>query len=140
MIQDVNFKKQVEKLLDQHGREHSSKHQPRKANRYVIGVPGGYPFQVMYEKGADSPPNIWCIAKVADHVSGVFWELDRADRLNQVPGQYGRHSALEHMPQLAYADLAKFVPNTLGEVRTIIIALKTLSEQFDASKSSRATS
>lgn len=126
--QDTNFKKQIERVLDQAGREHRSKHQPSKANRYVIGVTGGYPFQVMYEKGAKSPPNIWCLAKIADHVTGVECEIDRADRLRQVPGQYGRHSALEHMPQLANADLVKFVPKTLTDVRTIIDAIKTLSE------------
>lgn len=128
MSTDIQFKKQVERLLDQAGREHASKHQPSKANRYVIGVTGGFPFQVMYEKGAKTPPNIWCLANVADHVTGVECEIDRADRLRQVPGQYGRHSALEHMPQLANADLAKFVPKTLIEVRTIIDAIKALSE------------
>lgn len=128
MSQDMHFKKQVEKLLDQAGREHRSKHQGTYANRYVIHVMGGVSFEVMYEKGAKSPPNIWCLAKVADHVSGVDREIDSAERLRQVPGQYGRHSALEHMPQLANADLAKFVPKTLTEVRTIIDTIKTLSE------------
>jgi len=140
MSQDMQFKKQVEKLLDQAGREHSSKHQPSKANRYVIGVAGGFPFQVMYEKGAKSPPNIWCLAKIAEHVMGVDWEIDRADRLQQVPDQYGRHSALEHMPQLASADLAKFVPKTLTDVRAIIDAIKALSENPGTSTSGRAPS
>lgn len=133
MSQDIQFKKQVEKLLDQAGREHSSKHQPSKANRYVIQVMGGFPFQVMFEKGAKSPPNIWCLAKIADHVTGVECEIDRADRLRQVPGQYGRHSALEQMPQLANADLAKFVPKTLTDVRAIIDAIKALSENLGTS-------
>lgn len=128
MSNDVQFKKQVEKLLDQAGREHASKHQPSKANRYVIQVMGGFPFQVMFEKDAKSPPNIWCLANVANHVTGVECEIDRADRLRQVPGQYGRHSALEQMPQLANADLAKFVPKTLTDVRAIIDAIKALSE------------
>lgn len=128
MSQDMQFKKQVEKLLDQAGREHSSKHQPSKANRYVIQVMGGFPFQVMFEKDAKSPPNIRCLANVANHVTGVECEIDRADRLRQVPGQYGRHSALEQMPQLANADLAKFVPKTLTDVRAIIDAIKALSE------------
>ncbi|MGQ8630157.1 hypothetical protein ACUTJJ_01575 [Agrobacterium sp. DKPNP3] len=133
MSNDTQFKKQVEKLLDQVGREHTSKHQPTKANRYVIGVTGGFPFQVMYEKSAKAPPNIWCLANVADHVTGVECEIDRADRLRQVSGQYGRHSALELMPQLANADLAKFVPKTLTDVRTIIDAIKALSENLGTS-------
>jgi len=128
VTQNMQFKKQVEKLLDQAGREHASKHQPSKANRYVIQVMGGFPFQVMFEKGAKSPPNIWCLANVANHVTGIECEIDRADRLRQVPGQYGRHSALEQMPQLANADLAKFVPKTLTDVRAIIDAIKALSE------------
>ncbi|MDR9779588.1 hypothetical protein [Rhizobium redzepovicii] len=140
MSNDMQFKKQVEKLLDQVGREHSSKHQPSKANRYVIGVTGGFPFQVMFEKGAKTPPNIWCLAKIADHVTAVDFEIDYADRLRQVPGQYGRHSALEHMPQLANADLAKFVPKTLTDVRAIIDAIKALSENPGTSTSARATS
>ncbi len=133
MSNDMQFKKQVEKLLDQAGREHPSKHQPSKANRYVIGVTGGFPFQVMFEKGASTPPNIWCLANVADRVTGVECEIDRADRLRQVPGQYGRHSALEQLPQLANADLAKFVPKTLTDVRAIIDAIKALSENLGTS-------
>lgn len=133
MSNDMQFKKQVEKLLDQAGREHASKHQPSKANRYVIQVMGGFPFQVMFEKGAKSPPNIWCLANVANHVTGIECEIDRADRLRQVPGQYGRHSALEQMPQLANADLAKFVPKTLTDVRAIIDAIKALSENLGTS-------
>lgn len=128
MSQDANFKKQIERLLDQAGREHRSKHQGVYANRYIIQVMGGVPFELMFEKGAKTPPNIWCLAKIADHVTGVECEIDRADRLRQVPGQYGRHSALEHMSQLANADLAKFLPKTLTEVRAIIDAIKTLSE------------
>ena len=128
MSQDMHFKKQVEKLLDQAGREHRSHHQGAYANRYVIHVMGGVPYEMMYEKGTKSPPNIWCLAKVADHVTGVDCEIDHAERLRTVPGQYGRHSALEHMPQLANADLAKFVPKTLTDVRTIIAAIKILSE------------
>ncbi len=133
MSKDTQFKKQVEKLLDQAGREHASKHQPSKANRYVIGVTGGFPFQVMFEKGARTPPNIWCLANVANHVTAIKCEIDRADRLRQVPGQYGRHGALEQMPQLANADLAKFVPKTLTDVRAIIDAIKTLSENLGTS-------
>lgn len=128
MSQDTNFKKQIERLLDHAGREHRSKHQGVYANRYVIQVMGGVPFEVMYEKGAKTPPSIWCLAKIADHVTGVDYEIDGAGRLRQIPGLYGRHSALEHMPQLANADLAKFVPKTLTDVRAIINAIKTLSE------------
>ncbi len=128
MSQDANFKKQIERLLDQAGREHRSKHQGVYANRYVLQVMGGIPFEVMYEKGAKTPPNIWCLAKIADHVTGVECEIDRAHRLRQIPGQYGRHSALEHMSQLDNADLAKFVPKTLTEVRAIIDTIKALSE------------
>lgn len=124
----MHFKKQVEKLLDQAGREHRSKHQGAYANRYIMQVMGGVPYEVMYEKGAKSPPNIWCLAKVADHVAGVDCDIDSAERLRSMPGQYGRHSALEHMPQLANADLAKFVPKTLTDVRTIIETIKSLSQ------------
>ena len=94
MNQDKNFKKQIERLLDQAGREHRSKHQGAYANRYVI----------------------------------------------HVTGQYGRHSALEHMPQLANADLAKFVPKTLTDVRAIIDAIKALSENPGTLTSGRAPS
>lgn len=140
MSQDANFKKQIERLLDQAGREHRSKHQGVYANRYVIHVTGGAPFEVMFEKGVKAPPNIWCLAKIADHVTGVECEINRADRLRQIPGQYGRHSALEHMSQLANADLAKFVPKTLTDVRAIIEAIKTLSENPGTSTSGRAPS
>ncbi|MGO7375050.1 hypothetical protein ACC721_07260 [Rhizobium ruizarguesonis] len=140
MSLDTNFKKQIERLLDQAGREHRSKHQGVYANRYVIHVTGGVPFDVMFEKGAKTPPNIWCVAKVAEHVEDVECEIDRADRLRQVPGQYGRHSALEHMPQLANADLAKFVPKTLTHVRAIIDAIKDLSENPETLKSGNASS
>ncbi|KAB2744596.1 hypothetical protein [Brucella anthropi] len=136
----MNFKKQVEKMLDQAGREHRSRHQGVYANRYVIHVTGGVPFEVMYEKGAETPPNIWCLAKIADHVTGVDCEINCADRLRQTPVQYGRHSALEHMPQLANADLVKFAPKTLTEVRVIINAIKGLSENPRTSISGRSTS
>lgn len=124
------FKKQVEKLLDQAGREHRSRHQGAYANRYVIQAMGGAPFEVVYEKGKTSPPNIWCLAKVADHVSGVDCEIDSADRLWAKPGEYGRHSALQQMNQLENADLAKFVPKTLSDVRAIIDAIKSLSDNY----------
>ena len=138
MSQDANFKKQIKRLFDQAGREHRSKHQGVYANRYVLQVLGGVPFEVMYEKGAKTPPNIWCLAKIADHVTGVDCEIDHADRLRQVPGEYGRHSTLEHMPQLANSDLVKFVPKTLTDVRVIIDAIKALSE--NPKTSSRASS
>jgi hypothetical protein len=126
----MQLKKSILDLLDKVGREHPSGHQGAYANRYVVSAAGGRPVEVMFEKSERVPANIWCPAGVAKLVSDVpvkeslkvsLWQLKKGER------QYGRHSGLRAMPQLAEADLVKFQPETVAQARKVVDAVLAFS-------------
>ena len=119
-------------LLDALGEEHALGHQPNKARRYILAAPGGAPLEVMFEQNPESPPNVWVHARAAGRLGG---KPSPAAKLRTKRGKddkllYGRHSALEPMPQLGCADLVCLAPNSLVE--------RILDQILTASGGSRA--
>lgn len=126
----MQLKKSIIGLLDGVGREHPSGHQGAYANRYVVSAAGGRPVEVMFEKSERVPANIWCPAGVAKLVPDVPMKMSLKASLWQFKNgekQYGRHSGLRAMPQLAEADLVKFQPETLEQARKVIDAILAFS-------------
>lgn len=121
------MKRAIVGLLDVVANEHPLKHQDSKTARYVLTARGGATVEIMFEKNEESPPNLWCLEAAAD--LPMISELKpkhsfRAD-LKTKRGKdgnllYGRHSALQHMPQLGGADLVCFAPKTFQEVKKIV--------------------
>lgn len=117
--------------LDAVAQKHPQGHRSSKAARYVLTSQDGTPVEVMFEKNEDSPPNIWCHMGAAGEAliaalnprrspaSGLWTERGKDGE-----PRYGRHSAVEHMPQLGGADLVCFAPETLAEVGQIIDRLR----------------
>lgn len=117
-------------LLDALATEHRLKHQPSKANRYVLSAPGGRSLEIMVEKNEESPLNIWILDEIAGAlpVSGIKCTPSPKSKLRTTRDgngklRYGRHSALEKMDQLGEADLLCLAPETLEQVGRIIDAL-----------------
>lgn len=109
-------------LLDTLGETHPLGHQASKARRYVLSVPGGTPLEVMFEQNPESPPNLWVLATAA---AGLTGKPSPAAKLRSEIGKdgqpnYGRHSALEKMPQLGEADLLCLAPSSLAELGEIL--------------------
>ena len=79
----------------------------------------------------NTPPNIWMLASVAAPLLAgalIKHKTKPASELRTKPGKhgkptYGRHSALENMPQLGEADLVYFTPQSLEEVGRIMDVL-----------------
>lgn len=118
-------------LFDAVAVERSFSHREGKTARYVFVFQDGTCVGDMFEKNDGSPPNIWChegasggmlIAALKprrSHASGLWTERGKGGE-----PLYGRHSALEKMPQLGGADLVCFAPETLAEVGRIIDRLR----------------
>lgn len=116
-------------LLDTLGKPHPLGHQSSKARRYVLSVPGGAPLEVMFEQNPESPPNLWVLASA---VAGLTGRPSPAAKLRSEIGKdgqpnYGRHSALEKMPQLGEADLLCLAPSSLAELGQILDQLVAAS-------------
>lgn len=120
--------------LDAVARQHTLGDQPRYANRYVLTTADGTALEVMFEKSEKTPPNIWCLRsatgpaliadlKPKDSPAAFLW-LKRNKKGELL---YGRHSALEKMPQLGEADLVCFAPKTMGEANRIIDRLLSVT-------------
>lgn len=111
-------------LLDSLAEKHPLGHQKSKARRYVLRAPGGTPLEVMFEQDPDSSANLWVHAKAAGSLAtkgknkpaSALWTKIGRDGAPL----YGRHSALEKMPQLGPADLICFVPETLTDLGAIL--------------------
>lgn len=113
-------------LLDSLADPHPLGHQESKARRYVLTAPGGTALELMFEQDPDSRPNLWMLAK-AGALSGSYppHRLFPAASLRTKRGKdgkllYGRHSALERMPQLGDADLVCFIPTNLQELGAVL--------------------
>ena len=116
-------------LLDVLGEEHALKHQESKARRYTLTSPGGAPVEVMFEQNPESPPNLWVHAKAAMCLSGKPSPAAKLWTKCSKGGEllYGRHSALEKMPQLGDADLVCLAPTSVAELGEIIDQLLAAS-------------
>ena len=128
------LKRDILGLLDAVADEHPLGHQPRKAARYVLLSRHGARVEIMFEKNADSPANLWCHERAAGaaliatlqpqrYPSSALWAKRGAggERL------YGRHSALRAMPQLGEADLVRFTPTCVTEAEQIIDRLHAVT-------------
>lgn len=109
-------------LLDAIGEPHPLGHQASKARRYVLSAPGGTPLEVMFEQNPESPPNLWVLATAAAGLTGKPSPTAKLRSEIGKDGQpnYGRHSALEKMPQLGEADLLCLAPSSLAELGEIL--------------------
>jgi hypothetical protein len=119
-------KRAVLAVLDELATEHPSRHQPDKAARYVLATSDGTRLEIMVQKDAKSPPNIWVIEKAGRGLrrsalpakaspSGKLWKKSGKNSRT-----YGRHTGLLPMDQLAEADLLYFTPENLEQVGTVI--------------------
>ena len=118
-------------MFDTIAEEHPLKHQDVYARRYLIRAGSGRDVEIMFEADPDkAPPNIWMLESVAAPLLGrpIKHKTKPAGELRTKLGKdgkptYGRHSALEKMPQLGEADLVYFTPQSLEEVGRIMDAL-----------------
>lgn len=106
-------------LLDILAREHPQGHQESKARRYILRSASGAEIALMFQQDEGSPPNLWVEdrfgAPLASRTAAPPKHSPAAD-LYRTPGTYGRHSALQSMPELEMADLLCFAPKDLEEV------------------------
>ncbi|MDQ0512645.1 hypothetical protein [Ancylobacter amanitiformis] len=126
MIDRSTLKSAAELALNLLGEEHPIKHQPSKGARYVLRTRSGA-MELMLEKNIDVPTNIWMHQDQAAGLigKGVAHKLSSARKLYKVLGangklRYGRHSALEDMPELGTADLVYFIPKTFTELGVVL--------------------
>lgn len=121
--------------LDAVARQHKLGNQSRYANRYMLTTADGTDLEVMFEKSEKTPPNIWCLRSAAgqaliadlkpkDSPAALLWQ--KRNKKGEL--LYGRHSALEKMPQLGRADLVCFAPKTMGEANQIIDRLLNVTK------------
>lgn len=117
----------IASLLDIIGQEHPLGHQASKARRYVVSSACGKQHEIMLEQNLASPPNLWITVEAAGPLVGgpIIQKRSPAASLRTKTGttgkiNYGRHSALELMPELGSADLVCFAPKSLAEVGAII--------------------
>ena len=118
-------------MFDAVADKHPLKHQDVYARRYLIRAVSGRDVEIMFEADADkAPPNIWMLASVAAPLLGgpIKLKTKPASDLRTKLGKdgkptYGRHSALEKMPQLGEADLVYLTPQSLEELGRIMDVL-----------------
>jgi hypothetical protein len=114
-------------MLDSFATEHPLKHQDAYARRYILQTKTGKRLEMMFEQSETSPANIWISSHIASGpaLSKIGQKLSPASKLYRNAGttgnlNYGRHSALEKMPQLGNADLVCLQPQTLAEAGAIL--------------------
>jgi hypothetical protein len=128
------LKKAVVNLFDARADEHELGHQDCMANRYVLRSRHGARVEIMFEKSAETSANFWCLraaagwALIADLAPRTFPSTALWTKRNQ-NGEllYGRHSALEKMPQLGKADLVRFELKHFNQAEKIIERLQSLT-------------
>lgn len=126
-VERATIRQAIASLLDVTGDEHTLGHQASKARRYIVSSAGGQQHEVMFEQNSKSPPNIWITVEAAGPLvgGGISQKQSPAASLRMTTGttgkiNYGRHSALEPMPELGDADLVCFAPKSLAEVGAIL--------------------
>jgi hypothetical protein len=114
--------------LDECAIEHPAGHQAKLAARYLIRPPSGIPIALMFEKGPNTPANLWVAHK---HVLNLVAQTDLNIKLslaselyssNSKSGRplYGRHSALMTMPELKDADLIRIRISSVAELDEVL--------------------
>ncbi|NBB16282.1 hypothetical protein GVN21_13025 [Caulobacter sp. SLTY] len=126
-LERTTLKRAAVSMLDAVALEHPAGHQQGKAARYILQAASGREIEVMLEKDDASSANLWMTIEAAGALVGGSIAQDRspASTLFSEIGKdgmpsYGRHSGLKRMPQLARADLVRFVPRNLEELGRII--------------------
>lgn len=111
--------------------EHPAGHQGKLAARFVFRSHDGEGIELMFEKGRNSPPNLWMHQERAELLmtSGIDHRKSEAATLYAVTNEmgkktYGRHAALLAMHQLANADLVRFKLTSLDELEMMIETLR----------------
>jgi len=129
----MDLKKQILRSLDAMAREHHKGHQTSKVARYVVEAQSGQTFEVMFEKNAEVPANLWVLAEPVKALweSSIKCRLNLASELNRRHPDtgkiiYGRHSALGSMEQLKASDLACFELTKISEFEMILKTSKAL--------------
>lgn len=133
MIEREQLKHSVTALLDSLAAEHPLGHQDSKAARYVLTTPTGAKLEIMFEKNAKSPANLWVLEKAAKGLAPSALRFTRSPSSSlrakanaQGAILYCRHSALENMPQLGDADLYRFPIASLTDAGIILDHLLAL--------------
>ena len=110
--------------------EHPLGHQGKLAARYLLRQPDGTVVEIMFDKGPQSPANLW----ICERFVGSLLEGDIPFRRSQAQtlfatrsddGRtiYGRHSALRPMRQLGTADLICFALRSPADLELILQVL-----------------
>jgi len=94
---------------------HPAGHQMKLAARYVLITKDGDRIALMFDKGPNSPANLWMLAAHAariEHLGLPRRDYPAAELYAGTDDRgrpvYGRHSALRQMRELANADLVRF--------------------------------
>ena len=113
--------------LDAVAVEHPAGHQGKLAARYVLRNSAGEAIELMFEKGPQTPANLWMLRDAGKVMidAGIRYRLSPATDTYAIADtagrpRYGRHSALRPMRQLANADLICFTIERLGEMEMLL--------------------
>ena len=114
-------------LLDQVATEHPAGHQGKLAARFTIRSRSGERIGLMFEKGGRTKPYLWAARIHARGLleSDVEFRVYLASSLYLEPDaeqkpNYGRHSALKPMRDLANADLVRFSIDRVGQMELVL--------------------
>lgn len=114
-------------LLDDAAVEHPSGHQGKLAARYILRSVNGERIELMFEKGAKSPANLWVAQKyvsdlLATDIEARLYPSLAVDRVVKPDGErlYGRHSALKSMRGLVHANLVRFTVKRVSQIEMIL--------------------
>ena len=128
MMDRQELKRQCLLHLDACTSEHPAGHQGTLAARYLLRRPGGDVIELMFEKGAKTPANLWVAHRRAVRLliePGLHFQSSPASALYAKKGTngkpiYGRHSALKPMRELVHADLICFSITAVDELERIL--------------------
>lgn len=122
----ATLKAAIVALLDTLASEHPQGHQRSKGRRYLLRSEFGAEVALMFEQNEGSPPNLWVEDRFGAPIEGCTATPPKhypAADLFRLPEEYGRHSALQSMPELEAADLLRFTPHDLEEVGRLLDGL-----------------
>ncbi|WP_114011724.1 exonuclease domain-containing protein [Cohaesibacter intestini] len=114
----MQLKAQIVQMLDAVAIEHPSGHQKTYANRYVLKASHGRPIEIMFEKGENTPANLWVLSRFVSSIE------DGSIPFVSSKAGSGRHSALNTMSQLSHGDLTRFRLESVQDFRRIMSALE----------------
>ncbi|HCP80368.1 MAG TPA: hypothetical protein DIT67_01795 [Octadecabacter sp.] len=115
--------------------EHPAGQQGELAARYLLRNSSGDTMALMFEKGANTPANLWI---AHEHVLNLVQKTDLNIKLppalalyssTDKTGEplYGRHSTLKTMPELKHTDLIRIRISSVTELDRILDHLSDLS-------------